>query len=116
MSEYHCTGYPGIPSGGSDRPQAAVKGVRATFALETHSLTFPKAVEVRAANPAGVKSKWLRVELRKVETIPGSGGNTFYDYVGPSPVDIWHAKEEWGVVQTVRSTISSPIGPYSCTV
>ncbi|KIY70533.1 hypothetical protein CYLTODRAFT_408767 [Cylindrobasidium torrendii FP15055 ss-10] len=75
-------GYPGIPSGGPDRPQAAVKG----------------AVEVRATSPAGVRSKWLRVELRKVETIPGSGSNTFYDYVGPSPVDIWRAEDEWDLL------------------
>ncbi|KAF9048356.1 hypothetical protein BDZ89DRAFT_1126926 [Hymenopellis radicata] len=77
-------GYPGIPSGGTDRPQAAVKG----------------AVEVRVGQTQGVKAKWLRVELRKVETIPGSGGNVFYDYVGPSPVDVWRAHEEWEIVKT----------------
>ncbi|KAK0196464.1 hypothetical protein F5146DRAFT_4067 [Armillaria mellea] len=76
-------GYPGIPSGGTDRPQAAVKG----------------AIEVRVG-PQGVKAKWLRVELRKVEQIPMTGENTFFDYVGPSPVNVWTATEEWEVLKS----------------
>lgn len=76
-------GYPGIPSGGTDRPQAAVKG----------------AIEVRVG-PQGVKAKWLRVELRKVEHIPLSGESTFFDYVGPSPVNVWTAPEEWEVLKS----------------
>ncbi|KAK0482681.1 hypothetical protein IW261DRAFT_1048759 [Armillaria novae-zelandiae] len=76
-------GYPGIPSGGTDRPQAAVKG----------------AIEVRVG-PQGVKAKWLRVELRKVEQIPMSGEDTFFDYVGPSPVNVWTAPEEWEVLKS----------------
>ncbi|KAK0463499.1 uncharacterized protein EV420DRAFT_1638435 [Desarmillaria tabescens] len=76
-------GYPGIPSGGTDRPQAAVKG----------------AIEVRVG-PQGVKAKWLRVELRKVEQIPMTGENTFFDYVGPSPVNVWTAPEEWEVLKS----------------
>ncbi|KAK2459509.1 hypothetical protein APHAL10511_008493 [Amanita phalloides] len=67
------TGYPGIPPNGSDRPQAAVKG----------------AIEVRV--PAqGVKAQWVKVELRKVETLPGGGAaNTFYDVVGPGSLTLW---------------------------
>ncbi|KAJ4481637.1 hypothetical protein C8J55DRAFT_605673 [Lentinula edodes] len=77
-------GYPGIPPGAADRPQAAVKG----------------AIEVRAG-PQGVKAKWVRVELRKVETLPGGGmQNTFYDFVGPSPVTIWTASDEYGVLRS----------------
>jgi len=49
-----------------------------------------------------VKAKWLRVELRKVETIPGGGlSNTFYDFVGPSPVTLWTASDEYGVLRSV---------------
>ncbi|KAJ3799111.1 hypothetical protein GGU11DRAFT_743708 [Lentinula aff. detonsa] len=77
-------GYPGIPPGAADRPQAAVKG----------------AIEVRAG-AQGVKAKWVRVELRKVETLPGGGmQNTFYDFVGPSPVNIWTASDEYGVLRS----------------
>ncbi|RDB22925.1 hypothetical protein Hypma_009797 [Hypsizygus marmoreus] len=77
-------GYPGIPPGGPDRPQAAVKG----------------AIEVRVG-PQGVKAKWVRIELRKVETLPGGGmSNTFYDYVGPSPVNLWTSSDEYGLLRT----------------
>ncbi|KAF9442689.1 hypothetical protein P691DRAFT_779267 [Macrolepiota fuliginosa MF-IS2] len=76
-------GYPGIPPG-QDRQQAAVKG----------------AIEVRAPN-SGVKAKWVRIELRKVETLPGGGdSNTFYDYVGPSPVTLWNAPDEYNILRT----------------
>ncbi|KAG6829867.1 hypothetical protein H0H92_003211 [Tricholoma furcatifolium] len=77
-------GYPGIPPGGPDRPQAAVKGT----------------VEVRAG-PQGAKAKWVRIELRKVETLPGGGdSNTFYDHVGPSPVNLWQSNEEFGLLRS----------------
>ncbi|KAG6835772.1 hypothetical protein H0H93_014793 [Arthromyces matolae] len=77
-------GYPGIPPGGPDRPQAAVKGT----------------VEVRAG-PQGAKTKWVRIELRKVETLPGGGtSNTFFDYVGPSPVNLWQSSDEYGVLRS----------------
>ncbi|KAH9945783.1 uncharacterized protein BXZ73DRAFT_95307 [Epithele typhae] len=66
-------GYPGIPPGNPDRPQAAVKG----------------AIEVRVGQQ-GVKAKWVRIELRKVETLPGGGvANTFFDFVGQSPINLW---------------------------
>ncbi|PFH45550.1 hypothetical protein AMATHDRAFT_71571 [Amanita thiersii Skay4041] len=67
------TGYPGIPPSGTDKPQAAVKG----------------AVEVRVPTQ-GVKAQWVKVELRKVETLPGGGmANTFYDIIGPGPATMW---------------------------
>ncbi|KAF9268052.1 hypothetical protein L218DRAFT_954446 [Marasmius fiardii PR-910] len=76
-------GYPGIPPG-TDRQQACVKG----------------AIEVRTG-PQGVKAKWVRVELRKVETLPGGGiPNTFYDFVGPSPVTLWTASDEYGLLRS----------------
>ncbi|EGO21390.1 hypothetical protein SERLADRAFT_441746 [Serpula lacrymans var. lacrymans S7.9] len=72
-------GYPGIPPGARDRPQAAVKG----------------AVEVRVG-PQGVKAKWVRVELKKIETLPGGGqANSYYDHVGPSPIHLWQSSEEY---------------------
>ncbi|KAJ8522888.1 hypothetical protein ONZ45_g605 [Pleurotus djamor] len=68
-------GYPGIPPG-PDRPQASVQG----------------ALEVRA--PQGVKAKWVTIELRKVEILPGGGtSNTYYDSV-PGPVKLWSSKGE----------------------
>ncbi|KAG6894603.1 hypothetical protein C0992_005419, partial [Termitomyces sp. T32_za158] len=77
-------GYPGIPPGGPDRPQAAVKGT----------------VEVRAG-PQGAKTKWVRIELRKVEILPGGGAsNTFYDFVGSSPISLWQSSDEYGVLRS----------------
>lgn len=59
-----------------------------------------------------MKAKWVRIELRKVETLPGGGqANTFFDFVGPSPVNLWQASEDYALLRTVRgSWISSPIG------
>lgn len=52
--------------------------------------------------PSGVKAQWVRIELRKVETLPGGGdGNTFTDYVGPSPVTVWNAPDEYNVLRAV---------------
>lgn len=50
----------------------------------------------------GVKAQWVRIELRKVETLPGGGdSNTFYDYVGPSPVTLWSAPDEYNLLKAV---------------
>ncbi|KAI0723860.1 hypothetical protein C8T65DRAFT_704534 [Cerioporus squamosus] len=78
-------GYPGIPPGGADRPQAAVKG----------------AIEVRVGQQ-GVKAKWVRIELRKVETLPGGGAaNTFFDFVGQSPIHLWQSpNDEYSTLHT----------------
>ncbi|KAH9952060.1 hypothetical protein B0H21DRAFT_11849 [Amylocystis lapponica] len=77
-------GYPGIPPGAPDRPQAAVKG----------------AIEVRVG-PQGVKAKWVRIELRKVETLPGGGlANTFFDFVGQSPISVWQSSDEYSMLDT----------------
>ncbi|KAK7470570.1 hypothetical protein VKT23_001994 [Stygiomarasmius scandens] len=78
-------GYPGIPSAAPGRPQAEVRG----------------AVEVRTG-PQGVKAKWVRIELRKIETLPGaSPSNTFSDFVGPSPITLWTASvgEEYAILR-----------------
>lgn len=34
------------------------------------------------------------------------GGNTFYDYVGQSPINVWQASEDYGTLHTVRTTHS----------
>ncbi|KAF9242069.1 hypothetical protein BU15DRAFT_73000 [Melanogaster broomeanus] len=77
-------GYPGIPPGAKDRPQAAVKG----------------AVEVRVG-PPGAKAKWVRVELKKIETLPGGGqANSYFDHVGPSPISLWQSSEDYSLLQS----------------
>ncbi|KAG0707826.1 hypothetical protein DFH29DRAFT_599883 [Suillus ampliporus] len=77
-------GYPGIPPAAKDRPQAAVKG----------------AVEVRVG-PQGVRAKWVRVELKKIETLPGGGQtNAYFDFVGSSPINLWQSSEEYGLLQS----------------
>ncbi|TFK46684.1 hypothetical protein OE88DRAFT_1739297 [Heliocybe sulcata] len=77
-------GYPGIPPSGADRPQAAVKGT----------------LELRVG-PQGIKAKWVRIELRKVETLPGGGTlSTYYDFVGQSPINLWQSSDDYGTLHT----------------
>lgn len=65
-------------------------------------MVFPQAIEVRVG-PQGVKAKWVRIELRKVETLPGGGlANTFVDPVGQSPINLWQSEEEYDTLTTVR--------------
>lgn len=77
-------GYPGIPPGARDRPQAAVKG----------------AVEIRVG-AQGAKAKWVRVELKKIETLPGGGqANSYYDHIGSSPIVLWQSSEEYSMLHS----------------
>jgi len=51
--------------------------------------------------PQGVKAKWVRIELRKVETLPTGGpANTFFDHVGAGPICLW-SSPEYGILHTV---------------
>ncbi|KIY46850.1 hypothetical protein FISHEDRAFT_46462, partial [Fistulina hepatica ATCC 64428] len=80
-------GYPGIPAG-PNRPTAMVKG----------------AVEVRVP-PQGVKAKWVRIELNKIESLPRaspSPSNTFADFVGESPVTLWSnsGSDDYGILHS----------------
>ena len=65
-----------------------------------------QAIEVRPqAQGQVIKAKWIRIELRKVETLPGGGqSNTFFDFVGPSPVTLWQSDDEYGTLRSVRDT------------
>ncbi|KAG6331726.1 hypothetical protein ID866_7363 [Astraeus odoratus] len=103
-------GYPGIPPGARDRPQAAVKGVCCVLLLLSgqalilapllRALRRIQAVEVRVS-PQGAKAKWVRVELKKIETLPGGGqANSYYDHVGSSPVPLWQSSEEYSMLQS----------------
>lgn len=54
--------------------------------------------------PQGVKAKWITIELRKVETLPGGGvANTFYDPV-PGPIKLWEASQDsdYELLRSVR--------------
>ncbi|KAF8703957.1 hypothetical protein AX14_007634, partial [Amanita brunnescens Koide BX004] len=63
----------GIPPNGTDGPQAAVEGT----------------VEVRVT-AEGVKAKWVKIELRKAETLPGGdAANASCDLTGPGSVTLW---------------------------
>lgn len=71
-------------------------------------------VEVRAGGN-GVKAKWIRIELRKVETLPGGGlTNTFFDFVGNSPVLLWQSGQEYSPMTRVRtaSYCARPLSPH----
>ena len=69
-------------------------------------LTPGQAIEVRPqAQGQVIKAKWIRIELRKVETLPGGGqSNTFFDFVGPSPVTLWQSDDEYGTLRSVCDT------------
>ena len=70
----------------------------------THRPFLPQTLEVRCPQP--MKAKWVRVELRKIENLPG--GAQFVDHVGQSPLTVWQPQEgEWGVLHSV-----SPV-PYT---
>lgn len=56
-----------------------------------------QTIEVRPSQP--LKAKWLRIELRKVETLP-AGAGVFFDHIGQSPITLWQAQEEWGMLET----------------
>ena len=83
-------GYPGIP-GSSERPPAHIAGT----------------VEVRLGSK-GLKAAWLRIELRKLETLPG--GESWGELIGRGPLDVWSARKDdayksnedkgWEVLQT----------------
>ncbi|KAG9016627.1 hypothetical protein FRB90_002742 [Tulasnella sp. 427] len=76
--------FPGIPSHLPERPPASVRGV----------------VELRPSGNS-VKAKWVKIELRKIETLPGGGqSNTYADLVGESPVILWQAKNEWDEIRS----------------
>jgi hypothetical protein len=83
-----------------------VKGVCFVAVLPDASplTACPQAIEVRVGQQ-GVKAKWVRIELRKVETLPGGTPNTFTDYVGPSPVNLWQASEEYAILHTVGASL-----------
>ena len=65
-----------------------------------------QAIEVRVGQQ-GVKAKWVRIELRKIETLPGGGvANTFFDFVGASPVNLWQSpNDEYSTLHTVESSL-----------
>ncbi|QRV90142.1 arrestin [Ceratobasidium sp. AG-Ba] len=53
--------------------------------------SFSKTLEVRG----NVKAKWVRVELRKIEVLPGGGqNNTFSETIGERPITLWASQQE----------------------
>ncbi|KAG8900983.1 hypothetical protein FRC01_009978, partial [Tulasnella sp. 417] len=57
-------------------------------------------VELRPSG-SSVKARWVKIELRKLETLPGGGqSNTYIDFVGESPVTLWQAKNEWDEIRS----------------
>lgn len=67
-------GFPGIV-GSNVRPPAHVAGT----------------VEVRLGTK-GLKAAWLRIELRKLETLPG--GESWGELIGRGPIDVWSAGKD----------------------
>ncbi|GAC94671.1 hypothetical protein PHSY_002244 [Pseudozyma hubeiensis SY62] len=67
-------GFPGIVASNA-RPPAHVAGT----------------VEVRLGTK-GLRAAWLRIELRKLETLPG--GESWGELIGRGPIDVWSAGKE----------------------
>jgi hypothetical protein len=88
-----------------------VKGVGIALFFVLLQLTgYLQAIEVRVG-PQGVKAKWVRIELRKVEALPmGGTASTFFDFVGPSPVNLWQSSDEYAMLQTA-SILGAPQTP-----
>ncbi|PPR02959.1 hypothetical protein CVT24_012154 [Panaeolus cyanescens] len=85
------SGFPGIPPCPS-RPQAIIRGV----------------VELRIP-PEGVRAKWVKIELHRVERIPSSvcGSETrFEDCVGPGSVTLWSSTNEYTTLTTQQFPFS----------
>ena len=57
--------------------------------------------------PQGVKAKYVRVELRKIECLPGLPPNSYYDFVGQSPVNLWQSSEEYSILYSVCPLITA---------
>lgn len=59
-----------------------------------------QTLEVRG----NAKAKWVRVELRKIEILPGGGqNNTFAETIGERPVTLWAGnQEEFSELKSVR--------------
>ncbi|CAG8756070.1 1860_t:CDS:2, partial [Acaulospora colombiana] len=75
------TGYPGLAPGPPDRPHASVKGT----------------LEIRSQQP--LKVKWVHMELKKIESVPGSP--PFVDLVGSKPTVLWEPQNsEFGILQS----------------
>ena len=46
-----------------------------------------------------------------MEILPGGGAsNTYYDFVGPSPVNLWSSPDEYSLLRSVSSSLC----PSSC--
>ena len=96
-------GFPGIAPSLPHRSQAAVKGVCFVIVLRRNvwMRSCLQTVELRIGSQ-GVKAKWLRIELRKIEILPGGGAtNTYFDFVGQSPISLWQATNDWNPIFTV---------------
>ncbi|KAG8901717.1 hypothetical protein FRC01_009766, partial [Tulasnella sp. 417] len=77
-------GFPGIPSHLPERPPAMIRGV----------------VELRLSGRS-VKAQWVKIELRKLETLPaGKQSNTEIDCVGETPITLWQARNEWDEIRS----------------
>lgn len=67
--------------------------------------SLSQTLEVRCNQP--MKAKWVRVELRKIENLPG--GAQFVDHVGQSPLTVWQPQEgEWGILHSVSPVPHTP--------
>ncbi|KAG8912236.1 hypothetical protein FRC01_005205 [Tulasnella sp. 417] len=85
-------GYPGIPPYLS-RPLASVRGI----------------VQLRSESKL-VQAGWVKIELRKIETLPGGGQwNTYIDSVGESPITLWQAKNKWDEIRSKDLPFQIPV-------
>lgn len=95
------TGYPGIPAN-PERPEASIQGVSSKeLKVIAVLIIFPQSLEVRLGTQP-VTAKWVRLEFRKVETIPsGKTTEEFVDHIGPGPITIWEPKTEQDLLASV---------------
>ncbi|KAG8960576.1 hypothetical protein FRC00_014681 [Tulasnella sp. 408] len=70
--------------------------------MASPSILDPRYLPVVELRPGGssVKARWVKIELRKIETLPGAGrSNTYVDFVGEYPLTLWQARDEWDEIR-----------------
>ncbi|KAK4689338.1 hypothetical protein P7C73_g757, partial [Tremellales sp. Uapishka_1] len=85
-------GWPGIPASPNRKPP----GVHGTVELRIGAVP--------------IKARWVRIEIRKHETVPGIAGSGSWEHVGEI-VDLWKVKpgQEWDMLDTADFKFFLPL-------
>jgi hypothetical protein len=76
----------------------------ASLLFENPLIGLIQSVEVRFGKEA-LKTKWVKIAMRKIETLPGGGAPASRDFIGQSPQDllILANGQEYDMIIAVRT-------------